>query len=94
MGRSEKNMRDASVQDGKGSVSDRKRGWRDIEAWRDRKFLRESLAEIWDDDLSVDETMLSGDDSDVRFYAESEDVDLEDDIEDFEDEGFYDDEED
>ena len=94
MGRSVKSTRDASVKDGEDAVRERKRGWRDIEAWRDRKFLRESLAEIWDDDLSVDESMLSGDDSDISFYAESEEVELEDDMDDFEDEGFYDDEED
>ncbi len=70
----------------------KRRGWREIEAWRERKFLRESLAEIWDDELLVDESMFSGDDEDVAFYTDSDNIEVEEDLSDFEDEAFYDDE--
>jgi hypothetical protein len=77
--------------DGK-SARQKKRGWREVEAWRERKFLRESLAEIWDDDPLIDESVFSGDDSDVDFYSDSEDVEVEEDLSDYDDEGFYDEE--
>lgn len=70
----------------------KKRGWREIEAWRERKFLRESLAEIWDDDPTIDESMFTGSESDVAFYTDSGDVEVEEDLSEFDDEGFYEDE--
>lgn len=88
--------RDAS----KGSISDRelsqrqkKRGWREVEAWRERKYLRESLADIWDDEPNIDETVFSSSESDSAFYTDSEEIEVEEDLSDFDDESFYDDEE-
>jgi len=74
------------------TLRQKKRGWREVEAWREHKFLRESLAEIWDDDPLIDESVFSGDDSDAAFYTESEEIEVEDDLSDFEEEAFYDDE--
>ena len=70
----------------------KKRGWREIEAWKERKFLRESLAEIWDDDQEIDESLLSGDEAEVTFYSDSEEIEVEEDLSDFDDEDFYEDE--
>lgn len=82
-----------SLHGGDLSHTQKKRGWREIEAWRERKFLRESLAEIWDDDPLIDETVFSGTESDAAFYTESEDVEVEDELAEFdEDEAFYEDE--
>lgn len=85
---------------GEGSISERelsqrqkKRGWREVEAWRERKYLRESLAEIWDDDPNIDESVFSSSESDAVFYTDSEEIEVEEDLSDFDDESFYDDEE-
>jgi hypothetical protein len=86
-------MREESFRAGDLSDKAKKRGWREVEAWRERKFLRESLAEIWDDDPMIDESVFSGDDSDVTFYTETEDAEVEEDLSDFDDEAFYDEEE-
>ena len=75
-----------------GPTRQKKRGWREIEAWRERKFLRESLAEIWDEDLLVDESLFAGDETDVTIYTDSEDIEVEDELTDFGDEEFYEDE--
>ena len=71
----------------------KKRGWREVEAWRERKFLRESLAEIWDEDPNIDESVLTGAESDDAFYTDSEDIEVEEDMDEFDDESYYDDEE-
>ena len=84
---------EASVSEEDLSNRQKKRGWREVEAWRERKFLRESLAEIWDDDPSIDESVFSSSESDAAFYTDSEEIEVEEDLSDFEDETFYDDEE-
>jgi hypothetical protein len=85
-------MREESFRAGDLSDKAKKRGWREVEAWRERKFLRESLAEIWDDDPMIDESVFSVDDSDVTFYTETEDAEVEEELSDFDDEAFYDEE--
>ena len=81
--------RASAAQDGS---RQKKRGWREVEAWRERKFLRESLAEIWDEEPDIDESLIKGDESDAAFYTDSEDIEVEDGPEDFEDESYYEDE--
>lgn len=68
------------------------RGWREIEALRERKFLEESLADVWDEDILIDESVFSDSERESIYYSDSEEVEIEDDMSDFDDE-FYDDEE-
>lgn len=72
----------------------KKRGWREVEAWRERKYLRETLAEIWDDDPVIDESVFTGSDADQDLYTDSEEVEVEADLTDFDedDESYYEEE--
>lgn len=70
----------------------KRRGWREVEAWRERKSLREMLADIWDDDLMIDESVFSSAESEADLYTDFEDVEVEDDLLEYDDEAFFDDE--
>jgi hypothetical protein len=70
----------------------KKRGWREVEAWRERKSLRESLADIWDDDPLIVDSVFSGAESESGFYSDSEEIEVSNDLSEFDDEAFYDDE--
>ncbi len=75
------------------SSGTKKRGWREVEAWRERKYLRETLAEIWDDDPMIDESVFTGSDSDEDLYTDSEEIEIEEDLSELDDdEAFYEEE--
>ena len=66
---------------GQQETDQKKRGWREIEALRDKKLLRENLLDIWDDDWDIDEAEVLGDDYGVIMYADEEETADEDDVE-------------
>lgn len=80
--------------------TDKHRNWRRIEALRDKKLLRDNLADIWDDDWDLDEAELLGEDFGVKMYSDSDDIEdgdeldlvSDDDSDDFDDDEIYEDE--
>lgn len=70
----------------------RKRGWRDIEALREKKRLRDDLLDIWDDDQDIDESEILGDEEAFEKYSDTEEIEVEDDPDDYDDDEIYDDE--
>ena len=80
-GSSSRNLLDASTgeandrslngaSDGKKS-NQHKRGWREIEALRERKALKEMLAEIWDDDFDLDDSIFGEPAENASLYRKS-----------------------
>jgi hypothetical protein len=55
-----------------GTVNGKKRGWREIEALRERAELKEHLAEIWDDDIELDENVFGDCAEVVTMYRKSD----------------------
>lgn len=86
---------------GSQNSTDKHRSWRQIEALREKKLLRDNLADIWDDDWELDEAEVLGEDYGVKIYADSDEVeeedeeielDSDDDSDDFDDDEIFDDE--
>ena len=60
----------------------RKRGWRDIEAISERARLKKMLADIWHEDIELDEDIFGDSDHLQGFYTDMEDDEIEAEIED------------
>ncbi len=50
----------------------RKRGWRDIEAISERARLKKMLADIWHEDIEIDEDIFGGADHLSGYYTDLE----------------------
>jgi hypothetical protein len=50
----------------------RKRGWRDIEAISERARLKKMLADIWHEDIQIDEEIFGGSDHLSGYYTDLE----------------------
>jgi len=60
-------------------ASQRKRGWRDIEAISERARLKKMLVDIWHEDIELDEDIFGDSDHLSGYYADldEEEVDME-----------------
>ena len=56
-------------------------GWQEIEARREKAALKETLADVWDEDFDLDEEVLAELDHKAEFFTSQEDE------EEFEEEG-------
>lgn len=73
-----------------GDEQPRKGGWQEIEARRERAALKESLADVWDEDFDLDDEVLAELDHNAEFFTSQNDEEEFD--EDAEDDEFFDDE--
>ena len=48
-------------------------GWQEIEAMREKAELKESLADVWDEDFDLDEEVLAELDHKAEFFTTQED---------------------
>lgn len=80
--------------DGAGEAH-RNGGWREIEALREKAALKESLADVWDEDFDLDEEILAELDHTAEFFTTQEDPEVEalEDGDDEEDDEYFDDDE-
>ncbi len=65
-----------------GDKEPRKGGWQEIEARREKAALKESLADVWDEDFDLDEEVLAELDHNAEFFTPQEDEE-----EDFDEDG-------
>ena len=49
-------------------------GWREIEAIREKAALKESLADVWDEDFDLDEEILADLDHTAEFFTPQKDA--------------------
>ena len=49
-------------------------GWREIEAMREKAALKESLADVWDEDFDLDEETLADLDHTAEFFTPQKDA--------------------
>lgn len=54
------------------SAPKRNGGWREIEALREKRALRASLADVWDEDFDLDEEILAELDHTAEFFTTQE----------------------
>ena len=54
------------------SATKRNGGWREIEALREKRALRASLADVWDEDFDLDEEILAELDHTAEFFTTQE----------------------
>jgi hypothetical protein len=66
-------------------------GWQEIEARRERAALKESLADVWDEDFDLDEEVLAELDHKAEFFTSQKDEEDDFEEEDGVDEFFEDD---
>ena len=66
-------------------------GWQEIEARREKAALKESLADVWDDDFDLDEEVLAELDHKAEFFTTQKDEDADFEEEEDGDEFFEDD---
>ena len=52
-------------------------GWQEIEALRERAALKESLADVWDEDFDLDDEILAELDHKAEFFTQQDDVEEE-----------------
>jgi hypothetical protein len=56
----------------------RKRGWRDIEAIRERARLKKMLTDIWHEDIELDDDIFGATDNSSGYYANNtEEIEVE-----------------
>jgi hypothetical protein len=85
----------SSSRSNQNKAGQRKRGWRDIEAIRERARLKKMLVDIWHEDIELDDDIFGNLDHLSGYYAnyeeEEEEIEIDeeliDDEEDFEEEG-------
>jgi hypothetical protein len=61
-----------SSKDHQSKPNQRKRGWRDIEAISERARLKKMLADIWHEDIEIDEDIFGGSDHLSGYYTDLE----------------------
>lgn len=66
-------------------------GWQEIEARREKAELKESLADVWDEDFDLDEEVLAELDHKAEFFTTQEDEEADFDEDEESDEFFEDD---
>ena len=49
-------------------------GWREIEAMREKAALKESLADVWDEDFDLDDEILADLDHTAEFFTPQKDA--------------------
>ncbi len=74
------------------SESRKNGGWQQIEAMREKAALKESLADVWDEDFDLDEEILAELDHTAEFFKPQDEGKEEDFDEDEEIDEFFDDE--
>jgi len=67
-------------------------GWQEIEAMREKAALKESLADVWDEDFDLDEEILADLDHTEEFFTSQKDTGEEDFDEDGDPDEFFEDE--
>jgi hypothetical protein len=60
------------VKEQQSKPNQRKRGWRDIEAISERARLKKMLADIWHEDIEIDEEIFGGSDHLSGYYTDLE----------------------
>lgn len=58
-------------------ASQRKRGWRDIEAISERARLKKMLVDIWHEDIELDDDIFGDSDHLSGYYTEFEEAEIE-----------------
>ena len=66
-------------------------GWREIEAMREKAALKESLADVWDEDFDLDDEILADLDHTAEFFTPQKDTEDEDFDEDGDPDEFFED---
>ncbi len=66
-------------------------GWREIEAIREKAALKESLADVWDEDFDLDDEILADLDHTAEFFTPQKDTEEEDFNEDGDPDEFFED---
>ena len=49
-------------------------GWREIEAMREKAALKESLADVWDEEFDLDDEILADLDHTAEFFTPQKDI--------------------
>ena len=62
----------APAKESQAKPNQRKRGWRDIEAISERARLKKMLADIWHEDIEIDEDIFGGTDHLSGYYTDLE----------------------
>jgi hypothetical protein len=66
-------------------------GWREVEAMREKAALKESLADVWDEDFDLDDEILADFDHTAEFFTPQKDTEEEDLDEDGDPDEFFED---
>jgi len=59
---------------GKNNEPRKNGGWREIEAMREKAALKETLADVWDEDFDLDEEILADLDHTAEFFTPQKDA--------------------